>query len=166
MPQRIAAALVVLAAVAGCSKKPDVVPPGPPPAAAVPGGPVDSVLESTRYAPTLAVDLKAMTRSASGLYYRDLLVGSGAPATADRLLSVHYEGRLADGTLFDSGSYAFTPSARRVIQGWAEGLIGMRVGGRRQLVIPPDLGYGMMGSPPAVPGSAVLVFTVDLLSIK
>lgn len=166
MSQRIAAALVLLVAASGCSKKPADVPPGPPAAASVPGGPLNPELENTTFAPILAVDLKAMTRSTSGLYYRDLLVGSGAPAAGGQHVSVHYDGRFPDGTGFDAGNYDFTLGGRTVIRGWDEGLVGMRVGGRRQLVIPADLGYGVVGSPPTIPGGAVLVFTVDLLSIK
>lgn len=166
--RRIALSLVLTLVAVACGRKPDAPsePPGPPPAASAPGGPLNPELENTTYAPTLAVDLKAMTRSASGLYYRDLLVGSGEPAAGGQLLSVHYDGRLADGTPFDAGNYSFRPGARTVIRGWDEGLVGMRVGGRRQLVIPPDMGYGVVGSPPRIPGNAVLVFTVDLLSIK
>ncbi len=153
--------------VAGCSRPAAPAnPPGPPPVAAAPGGPDNPVLESTRFAPALAIDLKAMTKSASGLYYRDLTVGSGGAAVGGQELSVHYRGVLADGTEFDSGNYTFTVGGRKVIRGWDEGLVGMRVGGKRQLVIPPEMGYGLVGSPPKIPGDAVLVFTVDLLGIK
>jgi FKBP-type peptidyl-prolyl cis-trans isomerase FkpA len=156
-----------LVAAVGCSKPPAPAnPPGPPPTPAVAGGPDNAVLESTSFAPVLGLDLKAMTKSASGLYYRDLTVGSGAAAVAGQDLTVHYRGVLADGSVFDTGNYTFRLGGRTVIRGWDEGLVGMRVGGKRQLVVPPEMGYGVVGRPPVIPGDAVLVFTVDLLGIK
>jgi FKBP-type peptidyl-prolyl cis-trans isomerase len=84
---------------------------------------------------------------------------------------VHYTGRLDDGTVFDS-SYdrqepiEFELGARAVIRGWDEGIAGMRVGGRRQLVIPAHLGYGAQGAPPTIPRNALLHFDVELVSIQ
>jgi FKBP-type peptidyl-prolyl cis-trans isomerase len=83
---------------------------------------------------------------------------------------VHYTGWLVDGTKFDSsidaGSpFTFTIGAGRVIRGWEEGVAGMRVGGTRKLIIPPQLGYGAQGYPPVIPENATLIFDVELLAI-
>ena len=118
------------------------------------------------FAPELGVDLNAMTQTASGLYLLDVVVGGGEEGGADDLLTVAFEGWLADGTPLDqSASFAFTPSDRLVIQGWVEGVPGMRVGGTRRLVIPPSLAWGQNGSPPNVPPNATVVFDIDLLSV-
>jgi peptidylprolyl isomerase len=125
--------------------------------------------ETTTYAASLGVDLKAMTMSAGGLYTRDLVVGTGAVAANGKTLSMHYLGYLSDGTLFDGNTsaapFTFVLGAHTVIQGWDEGIAGMKVGGKRQLVIPPSLGYGGVTYGP-IPGGSVLIFTVDLLSAQ
>lgn len=116
-------------------------------------------IESTTFATSLNVSLAASTKTASGLYYRDLRVGTGVTIVAGQKLSVKYSGALANGSVFDSGTYGFTIPGQ-VIQGWNEGLLGMKVGGSRQLIIPPSLGYGATGSG-SIPPNAVLVFTVE-----
>ena len=118
-------------------------------------------IESTTFASSLGVNLANSTKTASGLYYRDIRVGTGTTIGAGQLLNVKYSGALANGTVFDAGTYAFTIPGN-VIQGWNEGLLGMKVGGSRQLIIPPSLGYGATGSGP-IPPNAVLVFTVEPL---
>ena len=102
----------------------------------------------------------------------DLRVGTGQEAMNGDSLSVDYTGWLYDpnapdnkGMQFDSGNIPFTLGAGQVIQGWDQGLLGMRVGGLRRIVIPPELGYGTSGAPPAIPGDATLLFEVELLSI-
>ena len=102
----------------------------------------------------------------------DLRVGTGQEAMNGDSLSVDYTGWLYDpnapenkGMEFDSGNIPFTLGAGQVIQGWDQGLLGMRVGGLRRIVIPPELGYGTSGAPPAIPGDATLLFEVELLSI-
>jgi len=122
------------------------------------------------FAPELGVDLDAMTQTASGLQYEDLTVGDGATAQAGDSVSVHYTGWLTDGTKFDSSvdrgdPFKFHLGAGQVIPGWDEGVAGMRVGGKRKLVIPPELGYGGGGAGGVIPGGATLVFDVELLEI-
>lgn len=116
-------------------------------------------IESTTFAASLGVNLAGSTKTASGLYYRDITPGTGATVVAGMTLKVTYSGALANGSVFDSGTYSFTIPGN-VIQGWNEGLLGMKVGGSRQLIIPPSLGYGANGSGP-IPPNAVLVFTVQ-----
>ncbi len=119
----------------------------------------------------MAIDSAALTKTASGLQYQDVVVGSGAEATPGQVAVVHYTGWLTDGTKFDSSRdrgapFSFPVGGGQVIAGWDEGVAGMKVGGRRKLVIPPELGYGPNGSPPVIPPSAVLVFDVELLEVK
>jgi FKBP-type peptidyl-prolyl cis-trans isomerase len=107
--------------------------------------------------------------TASGLRYIDATVGAGAAAHAGQTVSVHYSGWLTDGTLFDTslnGSpYSFVLGGGTVIKGWDEGLVGMRVGGRRRLIIPPSLAYGSTGAG-AIPPNATLIFDVELRAIS
>lgn len=123
------------------------------------------------YASSLGVDLSAMELQASGLYIRDLQEGEGDPTVAGDVMVVHYSGWLNDGTLFDSSHSRNTPfpvliGAGQVIAGWEEGLPGMRVGGVRQLVIPPQLAYGAQSPSPAIPAGSVLIFEVELLEVN
>lgn len=109
---------------------------------------------------------KAVTTD-SGLKYEDTTVGTGEEAKKDMLVSVHYTGFLEDGTVFDSSvergePIKLTLGAGQVIPGWEEGITGMKVGGKRILVIPPDLAYGPNGFPPVIPPNATLVFEIEL----
>lgn len=103
-----------------------------------------------------------------GFQVTDEVVGTGAAAAAGRWVTVHYAGTLADGTTFDSSRdrgepFSFLLGAGKVIKGWDQGLLGMRVGGKRKLVIPPELAYGSEGRPPVIPPNATLTFEVELL---
>jgi FKBP-type peptidyl-prolyl cis-trans isomerase FkpA len=126
--------------------------------------------EELTYASSLKVDLTLMTRTSSGLYYQDLLVGNGEVAAAGRRVQVGYTGWLADGAMFDQSPpgrpYAFLLGRRQVIDGWDEGVSGMRVGGRRLLVIPPALAYGRQSPGAGIPPYATLVFDVRLIRVQ
>ncbi|HYH95174.1 FKBP-type peptidyl-prolyl cis-trans isomerase [Hyalangium sp.] len=122
------------------------------------------------YAPALGVDLTAMERRESGLYLQDVRVGTGDEATRGRQVTVDYTGWLPSGTQFDSSRsagrapFSFTPGQGRVIDGWEEGVVGMKVGGLRKLVIPSALAYGAQGRN-SIPPHSVLIFDIELLSV-
>ncbi len=111
-----------------------------------------------------------MITTASGLQYEDIKEGTGAAAKAGDSVEVHYTGRLSDGTQFDSSvgkkAFAFPLGGGRVIKGWDEGVAGMKVGGKRKLVIPAVLGYGARGAAGVIPPNAELTFEVELLKIR
>jgi len=99
----------------------------------------------------------------------DIKIGTGAEVVAGDVVSVHYAGRLQDGTEFDNSrtrgaAFDFQVGGGQVIRGWEEGLLGMKVGGERILVIPPEMGYGAAGIGP-IPGGATLIFSIELLEI-
>ena len=107
----------------------------------------------------------------SGLKYEDLMAGDGEVATAGQSVSVHYTGWLTDGSKFDSSvdrnePFSFMLGKGMVIRGWDEGVQGMKVGGRRKLTIPAQLGYGAAGAGGVIPPNATLVFDVELLAIN
>ena len=107
----------------------------------------------------------------SGLKYADLEVGTGSEFKNGMLVLVNYEAWLADGTKFDSSydrrePFNFKIGAGQVIQGWDEGVVGMKVGGKRKLIIPPALGYGEAGAPPRIPPNATLTFEVKALAAQ
>ena len=106
----------------------------------------------------------------SGLRITDIKIGDGPEATAGQTVSVNYRGTLENGKEFDSsyerGPFSFPLGAGRVIKGWDEGVAGMKVGGKRKLVIPPELGYGSRGAGGVIPGNATLIFEVELLGIN
>lgn len=106
-----------------------------------------------------------------GLKFTDDTVGTGAEAQTGKTASVHYTGWLTDGTKFDSSKdrgqpFSFPIGGGRVIKGWDEGVLGMKVGGKRTLIIPPELGYGARGAGGVIPPNATLKFEVELLDVK
>lgn len=117
-----------------------------------------------------AIDSTALTVTPTGLRYEDLVVGSGAEANPGDTVTVEYTGWLLNGPKFDSSidrgeTFSFALGGGHVILGWEEGVAGMKVGGRRRLVIPPDLAYGAAGRPPSIPPNSTLVFDVELLGV-
>ena len=116
-----------------------------------------------------------MSELPSGLKYTDTNVGTGTEATKGKKVSVHYTGWLYNngvkGTKFDSSldrgqPFGFALGAGQVIRGWDEGVVGMKIGGKRTLVIPPDLGYGARGAGGVIPPNATLMFDVELLGVQ
>jgi FKBP-type peptidyl-prolyl cis-trans isomerase len=124
-------------------------------------------IEETNFDPSLGVDLAASTKTASGLWYRDITVGTGdpVPATGTQSVSTTYELFLRTGELLQSGPFDFTVGQGEAIAGYDEGIRGMRQGGQRQLIIPPSLAYGEAGSGD-VPANAIIIYTVTLVSIN
>ncbi len=123
------------------------------------------VSDPNAFAAALDVQPDKLTTSPTGLRYRDLAPGSGPAAKAGDSLRVRYTGWLTNGEKFDSGVFSFTLGRQQVIEGWDQGLQGMHVGGRRKLVIPPELGYGSQDMGP-IPPNSTLVFDVELLGIE
>jgi FKBP-type peptidyl-prolyl cis-trans isomerase len=152
---------------------PDTVPPiatpgapeAAPPTAAMPA-------TAEKHAPGKFGDTVVST---TGLMHIDKKPGKGDASKMGSTVSVNYTGMLTDGTVFDSNTdpklghtqpFDVTIGKSSVIQGWTEGLQGMKAGGTRRLIIPSDLGYGPGGNPPKIPGGATLVFDVEILSVK
>ena len=112
-----------------------------------------------------------MTTTDSGLKYVDVVVGTGASPTRGKQVKVHYTGTLENGTKFDSSvdrkkPFSFIIGVGQVIKGWDEGVMGMKVGGKRKLVIPANLGYGARGAGGVIPPNATLLFDVELLDVQ
>ncbi len=117
----------------------------------------------------LGGSLKTETTS-TGLRITELVIGNGEPALEGKTVSVNYKGTLENGKEFDSSygraPFSFPLGAGRVSKGWDEGVAGMKVGGKRELTIPPSLGYGERGAGGVIPPNATLIFEVELLSVK
>lgn len=121
-------------------------------------------------APTGSSEPSSPSPEASGLKVETLFPGSGSAAKAGNTITVNYTGMFTNGTVFDSSvprgqPFQFTLGSRQVIQGWDLGLVGMKVGEKRKLTIPPELGYGPAGSGP-IPPNTTLIFDVELLKIE
>ena len=128
------------------------------------------LIDCSTLATTLAASAATLTKTPSGLQYRDVTVGTGSTLAAGQTVGVRYAGCLTSGSRFDSNEppksiFSFRLGSGLVIKGWDEGLVGMKVGGRRQLVIPASLGYGTQANGP-IPANSVLVFTVDAVSAQ
>jgi len=167
---RLAAALAVAAtaALAACQGEKQDAAPADSAAASAPANPDPA---QNTYAPALGVNLVAFNKKQSGLLYQDVTPGTGTVAVVGRKVKVHYTGWLPNGTKFDSSRdhgepIEFTLGQGEVIRGWDEGIDGMKVGGRRKLVIPGELAYGAAGAPPDIPPNAVLVFDLELMDVK
>lgn len=109
--------------------------------------------------------------TATGLQYEDMQVGTGESPKAGQTVIVHYTGWLTDGSKFDSSvdrgqPFEFSIGRGQVIKGWDEGVMSMKVGGKRKLTIPADLGYGARGAGGVIPPNATLIFEVDLLGLR
>jgi len=116
-------------------------------------------------------EINSVSYEIQGMKIETLKEGSGEPSKTDDLVTVHYEGTLEDGTKFDSSvtrgvPFSFTLGENRVIQGWELGVLGMKVGEKRKLIIPSELGYGTAGAGDIIPPNATLVFEVELLKIN
>lgn len=127
-------------------------------------------IAGTAFAPGLGVELASMTLTPRGVYTRDLSPGTGDPVGPGQQVAIHYQGNLANGQQFDANGPADPPlvfrlGAGEVVPGFEAGVTGMRVGGRRQVIIPPALGYGAQANGP-IPANSVLVFTIELVSVK
>lgn len=107
----------------------------------------------------------------SGLKYVDETIGEGISPKSGQKVTVHYTGTLTSGKKFDSSKdrdepFSFTIGVGQVIKGWDEGVMTMKVGGKRKLTIPPELGYGSRGAGGVIPPNAVLIFDVELIDVK
>ena len=171
IPSALVLALVPLA-VAACDSltappEPEAIAADTPPAAAAKAAaPAPSA--SAAPAPSPA---QAPSDPNAKLVSTDLVVGKGDEAKSGNTVSVHYVGTLADGKEFDSSRkrgkpFVFTLGQGHVIRGWDQGVVGMKVGGKRKLVIPPALAYGPNGMPPAIPPNSTLTFEVELMDVK
>lgn len=127
-----------------------------------------SPVASFNLSPTLAIPEDSLHTTGRGVWFRDVQMGVGEPVGVGDEVGVHFVGFLTDGTRFtatDSKPFRFLLGANRVIPGWEDGVLGMRVGGRRQLIVPAALGYGTKGSGP-VPADANLVFDITVVDAK
>lgn len=153
---------LLVAAVVGCTQTPSTTssPTTAQPETTQPSAQATTPAETTAPAqPTVAK-----------LQIKDVKVGKGKTATPGHLVTVNYTGWLMDGTQFDSSvgkaPFSFNLGAGQVIEGWDKGVAGMKVGGKRILIIPASMGYGEQGYPPVIPGNAPLKFEVTLLGVK
>ena len=167
MPKRLSLLLLVVFAVfgatvlTGCGQQASTS----TPASASAGGQSAAQPSATSPAPTAA------TPQSAGLVVKDEIVGKGPAAKSGDNVTVNYTGWLTDGTKFDSSldrnqPFTFPLGGGQVIAGWDQGVVGMKVGGKRKLTIPPDLGYGAQGAGGTIPPNATLVFEIELLKIN
>ena len=146
---------MICVALAACKS----APPGQP-------APEPQPVETITFAPVLQVDLAKFTRTRSGAYYRDVVPGTGPTAAIDRIISVKYTVSMPSGTVVEIQNTPLSVTlGPAVIRGWREGLSGMKVGGKRTIVVPPSLAYGdkVHGT---IPPQSTLVFEIELLSVR
>jgi len=161
--RRVLAANALMSAlvVAACSKPPAATTTSAPqPVAADPED-----IAHTAFDPSLGIHLDSMVRRPSGLYVQDLVTGSGPVAVTGRSVVVRYTGWLPSGKRFDGSEITVTLGSNKTIRGWEEGLLGIRVGGKRRLVVPPHLGYGAKAAGDMIPPNSVLIFEMEAVSI-
>jgi FKBP-type peptidyl-prolyl cis-trans isomerase len=156
-------AVAVLALAAGCKKADEGTPHVPPPRD-------PNAVAAAPAAAAAGPDTTTMTRLPSGIFYKDLTTGTGPSARAGQRVGVHYVGTLTNGTQFDANRpgqppMEFVLAAGQMIAGFDQGVTGMKVGGKRLVYVPPALGYGAAGNGP-VPPNAVMLFTIDLVTIQ
>jgi FKBP-type peptidyl-prolyl cis-trans isomerase len=165
---------LALAVLCGCESAPNGKPSTPASPPSKPAVDAPAPAPAAKPAPASESSEKAAPAKAAEvtkLEITDEVVGTGAVAEPGKTVVVHYRGTLTDGTEFDSSRkhgepFRFPLGAGRVIRGWDEGVKGMKVGGKRKLVIPPDMAYGQEGAPGAIPPNATLRFDVELLDVK
>jgi len=175
---RPVATLAVLAVLAGCQEKSsDTSANGGSTTSSSSGTTTTTTTTSTTTTGTTTMSLPGAStagialQTKGGMKMYDMVVGEGAEATSGKTVKVNYSGWLTDGTPFDSSvgkeplTFTIDGGSFRVIDGWEQGIVGMKVGGKRKLVIPPDMGYGSQGSPPVIPPNATLVFDIELLDV-
>jgi FKBP-type peptidyl-prolyl cis-trans isomerase len=165
----IVVAVVATIGCAGSTSSVSTVPVSTPSVSTTSAAPPKSEVELVTFAPSLGINLDSMTKRPSGLYLKNLVIGTGAIATRGRSAVVRYAGYLPSGTLFEGGDASaeitVALGSNATIRGWEEGLPGMRVGGKRRLIIPPSLGYGAKGSGP-IPPNSVLIFDMELIAVR
>ncbi len=155
-------------ALFGCDPVVNQSPPDPPTPAPIASAAVPS---GKPFDPNPFKGNGKVVKTASGLKYEDMTVGTDKEAKPGTRASVHYTGTLENGTKFDSSRdrgevFAFTIGASEVIKGWDEGVAGMKVGGRRKLTIPSSIGYGAKGAGGVIPPNATLIFDVELMDVS
>jgi len=153
-------AVIGTLAITSCSQPPaSTATSSPAPVAADPED-----VTHTAFDPSLHIHLDSMVRRPSGLYVQDLATGNGAVAALGRSIVVRYTGWLPSGKRFDGNEITVTLGSNKTIRGWEEGLLGMRVGGKRRLIIPPHLGYGAKANG-EIPPNSILVFEMEAVSV-
>jgi peptidylprolyl isomerase len=133
--------------------------------------PTNVIISTPMPQATSGANMNNVITTQDGLKIQEILVGSGQEVKNGDTVTVHYLGTLENGTKFDSSYDRSTPfttqiGVGQVIKGWDEGIVGMKVGGKRKLIIPPDLGYGQQGAGDSIPPNSTLVFEVELLGVK
>jgi len=116
--------------------------------------------------PLKAQSYGPLVTTPSGLRYQDQVVGAGPTPQVGSHVIVKYTGKLLDGTVFDSGTLPYVQGVTELIAGWTEGVSTMKEGGKRKLVIPPELAYGQEGRPGVIPPNATLVFLIELVKVQ